>query len=399
MGKLTAKQVEHAKPGKHGDGQGLYLEVSPTGGKKWTLRIQRGGRRRDIGLGSARDVSLADARERADDMRRAFRRGEDPVKARRGKGRIPTFREVAEKVHEEHRKAWKNAKHRDQWKSTLRTYVYPVFGETLVSEIGSSDVHDAIAPIWLVKPETARRTLQRIIKVLDFAHAKGWREAEAPLRAVRAGLPKLPERNRHFEAMPWADVPAFFAEMPVKLKGSESVRLLLEFIVLTASRSGEARGMTWGEVDLDTKVWEVPAERMKMKRPHRVPLCDRAVEILRHMQEARRTDSLECLVFEGKKLGRPLSDMTLTQALRRAGYGVTVHGFRSSFRDYCAEATSFASELAEKALAHVNRDKTEAAYQRGDLFERRRELMAAWEAHCLSQQAADAKVTRLHKAR
>lgn len=400
MSKLTAKVVKHAKPGKYGDGKGLMLVVSPTGSRKWILRLQVNGKRRDIGLGSASDVSLLEARDAADDMRRGFRRGQNPLQARRkAKEAVPTFREVAETVHAEHSKAWKNPKHRDQWINTLETYAFPHFGVRPVSEIDSGDVHEAIAPIWLVKPETARRTLQRIIKVLDFAHAKGWREAEAPLRAVRAGLPKLPDRNKHFEAMPWADIPGFFAEMDQKLKGSESVRLLLEFIMLTAARSGEARGATWGEVDLESKVWEVPADRIKMKRPHRVPLCDRAIEILQRMVEARRTDKPDCLIFEGQRLGRPMSDMTLTQGLRRAGYSVTVHGFRSSFRDYCAEATSFPPELAEKALAHGNKNKVEAAYQRGDLFDRRRELMQAWESHCLSARVANTNVTRLQRVK
>jgi len=400
MGKLTALQVKRAKPGKHVDGKGLMLVVSPTGAAKWIMRLQVNGKRRDIGLGSASDVSLLEARDAAEDMRRAFRRGENPLAdRRRGETRIPSFRDAAEKVHTQHSKAWKNPKHRDQWINTLKTYAFPLLGTKPVNEIGSGDVHEAIAPIWLTKPETARRTLQRIIKVLDFAHAKGWREAEAPLRAVRAGLPKTPEPTKHFEAMPWAEVPNFFAQMDDKLKGSEAVRLLLEFIILTAARSGEARGATWGEIDLEAKVWELPAERMKMKRPHRVPLCDRAVEILERMSEVRRTDEPDCLVFEGQRLGRPLSDMTITQALRRGGYSATVHGFRSSFRDYCAEATSFPGELAEKALAHVNKNKVEAAYQRGDLFERRRELMSAWESYCLSKRVENSNVTQIRQAR
>lgn len=400
MGNLTAKAVKHAKPGRYSDGKGLLLMVRPSGSKRWILRVQVNGKRRDIGLGSASDVSLSSARDAADDMRKAFKRGENPLRARNEEGEeTPTFREAAELVHRENEKGWKNAKHRAQWLSSLETYAFPKLGNLAINEISGPDVRDVTAEIWLVLPETARRVLQRICKVLDYGHAKGWREAEAPLRAIRAGLPKQPTKppeETHFEAMPWADVPAFFARMD-ELGATETTRLCLEYTILTACRSGETRGAKWSEVDLDQRVWTIPAARMKGKRLHRVPLCERAVEILTRMQELRHSAKPTALVFEGRKIGRPMSDMTLTQILRRAGLSCTPHGFRSSFRDWTEENTGYPTALAEKALAHALKSKVEASYQRGDLLEKRRELMAAWESYCLSERNKASNVTRLRR--
>ncbi|WP_322095976.1 tyrosine-type recombinase/integrase [Pelagibius litoralis] len=400
MGKLTAKKVEHAKPGSHIDGQGLMLVVSSAKARKWILRIQVKGKRRDIGLGSAADVTLSEARDLATDMRKAFKRGENPV-AERKKKPAPTFRVAAEAVHIEHTKAWKNDKHRAQWLSSLEAYAFPKLGDTPINEITGPDVRDVVSDIWLTVPETARRVLQRICKVLDYGHSKGWREIETPLRSIKAGLPKQPERpeeEKHFEAMPWADVPGFFAGLE-DLSATETTRLCLEFTILTACRSGESRGVRWSEIDLKEKTWTIPAKRMKGRRLHRVPLCDRAVAILERMQELRRTKKASALVFEGRTEGNPMSDMTLTQILRRAGLSCTPHGFRSSFRDWCEESTSYPARLAEKALAHAVRDKTEAAYQRGDLFDRRRELMTAWETFCFSERRAAGNVTPIRRAK
>jgi integrase len=233
--------------------------------------------------------------------------------------------------------------------------------------------------------------------VLDYSHAKGWREAEMPLRAVSRGLPKQPKKNGHFAAMHWQDLPAFLTNMEETLKAGETVRLATEFLILTASRSGEVRGARWSEFDLEDKTWSIPAERMKAGEPHRIPLSDRAVGILRRMLELRRTDNADALVFEGQKPGRPLSDMTLSMPIRRAKLGITVHGFRSAFRDWAAERTSFPRELAEKALAHSVRNKVEAAYQRGDLFEKRRELMDAWALYCKSAATENSNVTSMHR--
>lgn len=398
MGKLTALKVQRAKPGRHGDGGGLYLVVSDTGARKWVLRIQKNGKRHDLGLGSANDVPLAEAREAANDIRRAVRQGDSPL-ARRHRARqsIPTFREAAAMVHEEHRPSWKNPKHAAQWLSTLETYAFPRLGDLPVNQIDGPMVRDVLADIWLTIPETARRVRQRIGTVLDYAHAKGWREAEMPLRAVSRGLPKQPKKNGHFAAMHWQDLPAFLTNMEQTLKAGETVRLAIEFLVQTAARSGEVRGARWSEFDLEEKTWSIPADRMKAGEAHRIPLSDRAVEILRRMAELRRTDDQDSFVFEGQKPGRPLSDMTLSMPIRRAKLGITVHGFRSAFRDWAAERTSFPRELAEKALAHTVRNKVEAAYQRGDLFDKRRELMDAWAQYCQSAASTNSNVTSIHR--
>ncbi len=384
MSKLTALGVKKARAGRHGDGGGLYLVVSDTGSRKWVLRIQIDGKRRDIGLGSATKVGLTEAREAAEDLRRAIRRGEDPVAARRqAKDVTPTFREAALMVHKEHLPSWKNAKHAKQWLTTLEQHVFPRFGDFPVSQVDGPMVRDALAVIWLDIPETARRVRQRIGTVLDFAHAKGWREAEAPLRSISRGLPKQPRVREHFAAMPWREVPDFITNIGDILQASETVRLAIEYLILTAARSGEVRGATSLEIDLEARAWSIPADRMKAGRAHRIPLSDRAIEILQRMSAFRRTAKPDALVFEGMKVGRPLSDMSLTMPIRRAGLPITVHGFRSSFRDWCAEATNTPREIAEACLAHSVRDAVEAAYARTDHFENRRGIMDAWAEFCV----------------
>ena len=389
MSKLTALRVKSARTGRHGDGGGLYLVVSDTGSRKWVLRIQVSGKRRDFGLGSATSVGLSEAREAAEDTRRAVRAGLDPkAERRRAKQSMPTFREAAVMVHNEHRPSWKNPKHAKQWFSTLEAYAFPRLGDLPINQIDGPMVRDVLADIWLTIPETARRVRQRIGTVLDFAHAKGWREAEAPLRSISRGLPPQSKIRAHFAAKPWQEVPEFIANMADILKASETVRLAIEFLILTAARSGEVRGAPWSEFDLEAKAWLIPAERMKSGRAHRVPLSDRAVEILERMRDFRRTDEPGAFVFEGQKPGRPLSDMTLTMPIRRAELPITVHGFRSAFRDWCAEATSTPREVAEACLAHVVRDAAEAAYARTDHLERRREVMSTWAAFCCGAKSA-----------
>jgi len=383
MSKLTALGVKKAKAGRHGDGRGLYLVVADTGSRKWVLRTQVNGKRRDIGLGSATKVGLSEVREAAEDIRRAVRRGEDPVAARRqAKDVMPTFCEAAVMVHKENLPSWKNAKHAKQWLSTLEAHVFPRLGDLPVNQVDGPMVRDVLADIWLTIPETARRVRQRIGTVLDFAHAKGWRETEAPLRSISRGLPKQSRVRQHFAAMPWPEVPDFIANMGAILKGSEKVRLAIEYLILTASRSGEVRGATWSEIDFEKRTWSIPADRMKAGRPHRIPLSDRAIEILEHMSAFRRTTKPDALVFEGQKPGRPLSDMSLTMPIRRAELPITVHGFRSSFRDWCAEETSTPREIAEACLAHTVRDAAEAAYARTDHFDKRRGVMDVWATFC-----------------
>ncbi|MGF1629140.1 MAG: tyrosine-type recombinase/integrase [Kiloniellaceae bacterium] len=398
MGKLTALGVKRAKSGRHSDGDGLYLVVDEKGNAKWVLRIQVNGRRRDIGLGSARSVTLAAARESADEMRKGYGRGEDPVELRRkAKITLPTFKEAAEAVHKERKPGWKNGKHTDQWIRTLEIYAYPRLGDLQVHKIDSALIRDVLAEIWLKIPETARRVRQRIGIVLDYCHAKGWRETEAPMRSVSRGLPRQSDRRGHFEAMPWAELPTFLANMQETLSAEEKTLLLLEFTILTATRSGESRGARWSEIDRQKRVWTIPPERMKNGLKHRVPLTKQALDILDRMQELRRTKDKHALIFEGMKLGKPMSDATLTRPLRRAGLSITIHGFRSTFRDWAEDNTRFSKPLIEKVLAHTVKDKTERAYHRTDSFENRRKLMDAWASYCNRERTKGANVVPLKK--
>lgn len=378
MARLTVPQVKNARPGKHGDGRGLFLIVGDGGAKSWILRMQRHGKRRDYGLGSAHDVSLAEAREAAAATRKMVLNDIDPVAERRRASGIPTFRKVAETLHAEHLPTWKNDKHAAQWLSSLSMYAFPDLGDLPVNDIDSPTVRDCLIKVWLDKPETARRVRQRICAVLDYAYSKGWRDSETPVRAISKGLPKQPKAKGHHAAMPWQDVPGFVRSMPEILNAGEIVMLAIEFSILTACRSGEVRGAKWNEIDHDARLWTIPADRMKAGKAHRVPLSGRCMATLSRMAELRRSRKNDGLIFEGTRTGRPLSDMTLTMPLRRAGIDATLHGFRSSFRDWCAEATDTPREIAEACLAHALRNKVEAAYARTDHLDRRRDVMNAW---------------------
>ena len=378
MGKLSAIGVKAAnKAGRFGDGDGLYLVVGKSGGKSWIVRVQKHGKRRDIGLGSASKVPLKLARERAAQVRLQVEVGIDPVSERRKSAGIPTFKEAAELVHAEHKRGWKNGKHQAQWISTLEAYAFPHFGNSAISELDTSAVRDALAAIWLSKPETARRLRQRINTVVDWAVAKGYREHGLALPVIDKALPKQRTRAKHFAAMAYAELPAFLQTV----RARESMgRLALEAAILTAVRSGEIRLATWDEIDLASRLWTIPAERMKAGREHVVPLSDAAVAVFERVVKFKRGPN--SLVFPGTLKNKALSDMTLTKVLRDLGRSETVHGFRSSFRDWIAERTTFQPEIAEVALAHVNNNKTEAAYLRSDQRERRRELMQAWAEFC-----------------
>ena len=378
MSKLNGLKVKNARTGTHEDGRGLRLVVSSTGGKSWVLRIQADGRRREIGLGSAAILGLADARAKAEEVRAIIRSGADPVAERRKPSVTPTFKEAALMVHKEHLPSWRNPKHGKQWMSTMEQYAFPKLGNIRVDKITAPDVRATLLDIWLTIPETARRVRQRIGTVLDYAHSRGWREQEAPMRSVSKGLPKQISNKNHYAAMPWQDVPNFIINMPSIIKASDLVLAALEFTILTAARSGEVRGMTWQEINMDDALWTIPAKRMKARAVHRVPLSYRAVRILMNLK--RGMD--DGLVFTGRKQNRPLSDMTLTMPLRRAELGITVHGFRSSFRDWCNEATNTSRTVAEQCLAHSVAGKTEAAYSRTDFLNKRREVMQLWSAFC-----------------
>jgi integrase len=379
VGKLTAGRLKSlTEPGRYSDGDGLFLVIKPSGGRSWVLRAQCGSKRRDIGLGSLKSVNLKDAREAAYQIRRQIAQGFDPVLERkRERQAIPNFREAAKTVHREHKASWKNGKHQNQWLSTLEKYAFPKLGDRLVSDIGAPEIRDVLAPIWLSKPETARRVRQRIGTVLDWACVKGFRETEAPLRALSKGLPRQPKKDAHFAAMGYADVPRFLA----RLRERESIgRLALEALILTAARSGEIRFALWSEVDLETALWSIPAERMKMGRPHVVPLSPQVIGVFERAEKFR-APGID-LIFPGQKSKKPMSDMTLLKILRDMNAGVTVHGFRSAFRDWVADQTNYPGEVAEAALAHAIPNKVEAAYRRTDFLAKRRDLMRDWADYC-----------------
>ena len=397
MGKLTANEVKAAlaKPGTYGDGDGLYLKVSKNGGASWILRVQNEGRRQDMGLGSAKLVTLAAARAKAAEARKAIREdGRDLVaEKRKAKAENVSFREAALAFYEVHKGQWANAKHGDQWLSTMETYAFPTLGEKPVGGITAGEIISAISEVWASKPETGRRVRQRICTVLDYAHARGWRATEAPARSLAAGkgLPKQ-AGGKHHPAMPYVEVPPFLTRL--RANGGVWGRLALEFVILTAARSQEVRKATWDEFDLESALWTVPAAHMKMRREHIVPLSLEALVVLKSAAAVRRTETN--LVFPGMN-GGIMSDMTLLKVLRRMDEPATVHGFRSSFRTWVAEETDFSGEVAEAALAHQNPNEVERAYQRGGLLDKRRKLMEAWGAYCASD-TTRAKVVPIRQA-
>ena len=376
--------------GMYPDGNGLYLRVKPNGAKAWVLRYQLDGRRRDAGLGPFPDITLAKAREEADKRRRELREGVDPIEHRRAAARarrVETIRamsfwECAEKYIDTFSPEWKNSKHRAQWPSTLQKYALPIIGDMNVAEISTDDVLRVLNPIWKTKPETASRVRGRIETVWDWAKARKLCAGENPA-LWRGNLDKLlPRRNkkrtvRHHPALPYVEIPEFMAAL--RANASISARAL-EFTILTAARTSEAIESTWSEVDLDAKLWIIPKERMKAGAEHRIPLTDAAVAMLRSLPSKEGNP----YVFPGARQKRPLSNMAMLELLRDMRKGLTVHGFRSTFRDWCAEQTNFPREIAEKALAHTVGDETERAYQRGDLLEKRGKLMQAWARFCVS---------------
>lgn len=378
MGKLNVYKVSVAKtPGRYQDGHGLSLLVKRSGARSYVLRIQFSGKRRDFGLGRASDTTLAEAREKAAEYRKLVRAGLDPTAKRIADPIIPLFRDAAATAHGELKGAWGNTKHRAQWLATLTTYAFPAIGAERVDQITAPQIIELLLPIWLDKPETARRVLQRVVAVLDWAHAKGLRASEPPLRSIRKGLPRQPKNDRHFAALDYAKVAALMKA----LKATDSAgRLALRFLILTAGRSGEVRGATWEEIDLKARNWIIPRERMKARKEHVVPLSDEALAVLETAKRLRKGIAGEP-IFPGNR-GKPLSDMTLSKVLRTAtSEKVTVHGFRSSFRDWAAEKAQASDSVAEAALAHTNRNKVEAAYRRTNYLEQRRPLMSAWAAY------------------
>lgn len=371
--RLTAAKVRQVRePGKYYDGNGLFLRVEPSGSKRWVQRLTINGKRREIGLGSADLITLAEAREAAVDHRKVARSGGDPLKAKQSNVAVPSFTVAVEKVIELHAPTWSNAKHASQFRNTLTTYAVPFIGNMPVSDVTPADVLRVLTPIWTSKSETARRVKQRIGTVMKWAIAQGYR-ADDPSAALSQALPKPTQRVEHRKSLPYDEVSACIEA--IKASGAMlSTKLALQFLILTASRSGEVRGATWQEIDLSKKEWTVPAHRMKAKVEHVVPLSDRAVAIL---TEARQLGDGN-LVFPGRKYGRPMSDMTMSKLLKELGYNTDVHGFRTSFRVWAQEQTNTPFEVAEKALAHQTANKVVAAYARSDLLDKRRQLMETW---------------------
>ena len=390
VGKLTALKVSRPlKPGMYADGAGLYLQVTGAGAKSWLYRFSLQGKAREMGLGSLSAVSLSEARIKAGECRRLREEGVDPIEARKVRreqaaldaAKSITFKEAAANYIASHRAGWRNEKHASQWENTLATYAEPVLGRVSIEAIDTTLVLKVLEPIWKTKPETASRLRGRIEAILDWAKVRGLRQGENPAR-WRGHLDHLlPARSKvrrvkHHAALSYAELPDFIA----KLRAQEGVAArALEFTILTAARTGDTIGAVWYEVNTSDKVWTVPADRMKAGKEHRVPLSSRALAILREGHDMQTSD----YVFPGGKAGKPLSNMAMTEVLRRMGRrDITVHGFRSTFRDWAAERTNFPSEVVEMALAHAVGDKVEAAYRRGDLFEKRRRLMAEWASYC-----------------
>jgi integrase len=404
-GKLSAVEVAKAKgPAVLHDGGGLYLRVSSTGSKSWVFRFQLDGKRRDMGLGPFPDISLAEARTKALAHRKQRHEGIDPLAAkaaRRQAERLTaakdrTFREVAEEFIGRNEAAWRNVKHRQQWRNTLATYVYPAMGELPVPEIDAGLVVQVLDPIWTEKPETASRVRGRIEAVLDAATVRGFRHGPNPAQWKGNLAHVLPARAKvrrvaHHAALPFDNMPGFLAA----LRGRKGMAArALEFAALTAARTGEVLGARWGEIDLTAKVWTVPAVRMKAGRQHRVPLSDPALAVLEAVRPlALTTDGKPdpaAPVFPGPRQALPMSNMTMLMLLRRMKRDdLTAHSFRSTFSDWAAERTAYPREVVEMALAHMIGNKAEAAYRRGDLFEKRRKLMQAWASFCEAPPAGE----------
>lgn len=389
---LTALEIKNAKAGMHADGGGLYLRVSASGSASWSFRYQIAGRRREMGIGSASVVPATEARAEAAKLKDSVKRGKDPLekriaeqneaklaeqsRVRETEMRSATFRVATERHLAMNESGWRNAKHRQQWANTLTAYAFPTIGDLPVQEITAQHVIDVLAPIWATVPETASRVRMRIEAVLNSAKVMGWRSGENPA-IWRGNLDAvLPKRSkvrtvRHHPALDWRDATLFMSDLR-KCDGFSAKAL--EFLILTAARSGEVRNARWGEIDFDLKLWVIPARRMKAGREHRVPLSQDSLSLLTALPRFVGTD----LIFPGLK-SRPLSDMSLSAVLKRMGRtGITVHGFRSTFRDWAAEDTMHERDAVEQALAHTIENRVEAAYRRGDLLPKRKALMDDW---------------------
>ena len=392
-GKLTKKLVQNLGAGRHGDGNGLYLVVDPSGARRWIVRVVVKGQRNkngaplrtDFGLGNGDLVTLHQARERALEYRRMAKQGLNP--RFHGKQEVPTFEEIAQQVHIERLPTWKNAKHGQQWINTLRDYAFPKIGRMPVDSVGQPEVLMCLSPIWTEKHETARRLSQRIKTVLDVAKSKGFRVGENPITEIKDAkvLPKVTAKPKHHKAMKWQEVPNLYLEL--KTRNAMAAKALM-FTCLTGSRTSEVLEMEWSEVNLENHIWTCPAERMKGGVTHRVPLTAEMIEIIEPLQAMASK-----FVFEGQKRHQPLSNMSMLMLLRRMKIeGVTVHGFRSTFRDWVSETTNTPREISEMSLAHKVGSIVEQAYARSDLLDKRRLLMERWSKYVANQET---KIVRI----
>lgn len=404
-GTRLANLLKKGEPGRYVDGGGLYLQIGPTGGKSWLFRFMLNGKAREMGLGPVSVLDVALARLEAAECRRLALANIDPIDARNAgrtkalieASRSKSFADCAKAYIESHRAGWKNAKHAGQWEATLNTYAYPKLGNLPVSAVDTTNVMAVLEAdnFWTTKTETAARVRGRIEKILDWAAARGYREGVNPARWTGHLDQMLPKRTKvrkvkHHPALHYVALPTFFEELPATKSGAARA---LQLIILTAARTNEVLQAQWKEFDLDSKIWTIPGERMKAGKEHRVPLPDAAVAIVDAQQKMKQNN----YVFPGAKKNKPLSNMACLMLLQRIGRDdITVHGFRSTFRDWAAETTNFSREVAEMALAHTIRDDTEAAYRRGDLLEKRRALMAQW-ADYLLQTSTGGKVIPLKR--
>jgi integrase len=378
---LSVKKL--SKPGVYGDGAGLYIRVTETGSKHWIHRFTLDGKAHWMGLGPYPEITLAEARQKTLDARRVKLAGNNPIAERdaenaKKRGAI-TFQECADQYIASHRSGWKNSKHVSQWSNTIATYCGPIIGTVPVKAVDVALIMRVLDPIWTTKAETASRLRGRIESILDWATVRGYREGDNPARwkgQLDHLLPNISRVKRitHHAALGYAEM----AELMLTLRQQAGIAAkALEFTILTACRSGEARLATWEEIDLNSRVWVIPGERMKAGKEHRVPLSDAAIAVLNQMDQTTK------YIFPGRSEGRPLSDMSLSSVLRRMGRDdLTVHGFRSTFRDWASESTAYARDVAEMALAHSIGNKVEAAYRRGDLFTKRTRMMADWAEFC-----------------
>ena len=381
-GKLSVRKIRDIKePGRYGDGGGLYLYVRKGGSRQWILRTTINRRPVDLGLGSTRLVSLAQARELALEKMKAIKEGRNPLAEKKERAAIPDFETAAREVYEEKKGSWKNPAHIRQWIQTLEDYAFPIIGKLAVSDIESSHIRKVLSPIWTKKEESARRLKQRMKVVFDWVIVEGHRKSANPVIGIEQALPKQTGKVKHHEALTWKKLPKFMVE----LEGREGVSAFaLRFLILTVGRSDEIRDARWDEISFRQKLWSIPGEKMKMEKPHRVPLSPQAIAVL-HAVKGLSED----FVFPGQKPGRALSNSAFSAVMIKMGYEtLTAHGFRSTFKDWCSEEARADWEVSELALAHQVGNKTERAYARSDLLERRRPLMNEWASYAYGKTLA-----------